>query len=99
MVKYPELKAYKTSALDPLRAAQANSDVAATFEATVNKALAIQKAAGWHAFENIQSIPLDLKYNMDEVGANGNIKRKRKMGSIKRQVLFPCCPPLTFPKF
>ena len=86
MKKYPEVKAYKTSALVPLRAAQSNSAVAENYEVIVNKALAMQKAQGWHAFGDIESIPLHLKYNMDEVGANGNLKRTRKMGSTKQQV-------------
>ena len=86
MRNYPELKAYKTSALDPLRSAQACREVAERFEAMVEKALGVQAAAGLHPYLLLSSIPIELVYNMDEVAANGNLKRLRKMGSLKQQV-------------
>jgi len=85
--KYPEVKAYKTSALDPLRAAQANKQIAMDYEeGVVKSALAEQVAKGWHKYLDLRSIPDRIKYNMDEVAADGNLKRKKKMGSLKQQV-------------
>ena len=57
------------------------------YEAIVNKALAGQVAEGWHPYLTIGAIPDEYKFNMDEVGADGNLKRKRKMGSTKQQVI------------
>ena len=73
MRKYPELKAYKTSALDPLRSAQACREVAERFEVMVEKTLGVQADAGIQPYRSLADIPIELVYNMDEVAANGNL--------------------------
>ena len=69
----------KTSALDPLRAEQGTAEVANGFEDMVDGKLKDFFVDGtlpelW----TLGTIPPGLKFGMDEVGEDGNMKRGRK---------------------
>jgi hypothetical protein len=87
---YPDLKEHKTSAIDPLRSAQASLDVAVSFEEMVGKVLMemadkgeIKYEAGGVQWNSLETCPAYLKFNMDEVGVNGNLARTKKLSSRK----------------
>lgn len=83
---YPKLKVYKTSALDPQRSKQAAEEVAVKFEACVNEKLRELRNLGIIDYDSLETCPIELKFNMDEVGVNGNVKRKGKITSTKLPV-------------
>lgn len=72
---------YKTSAIDPARAAQASEEIAVNFQTMLQNAITALHAQDPLLFpwKSLAEIPDSYLFNMDEVGENGEHKREKKL--------------------
>ena len=88
--KYGDLKQYKFSAIDPLRAAQATLSTGMSLQSLSDGVIGnYHEKLGPEVFpwKTLAGFPAGLKYNMDEVGVNGLYKRLRKVGTTRCVVI------------
>lgn len=81
---YKDIKFYKSCPIDPVRAAQANRDVAIAMEGLLQRVLDDLRKQGVIAADQWRTwadVPEHLKYNMDEVGFNGVFRSGKKLAS------------------